>query len=260
LTNVGELAAALIHLGPRGDWSSDRGLLGTAFPISEPERLFLGARHTLPNDPEEPIGIMMIRRGELLKTTVVEVGDLPGQPDVALLRTTEGAPAVGGLALDPPQVWEPLRTVGYPEGAVVPTGGGDTMLGIRALAGYVTRTVLPGQALGVRAPAIELSMPVPTGVSGGALFVTRENRIRSGLIGVCLANTESTSVLWQIKLEEDGDEKRLYEAERVVEFGIAARLDVSCREEIPMIGKTLLQVMGFGQDGAKSTEWSGARG
>jgi hypothetical protein len=43
---LAESAGALINLGDEG-WENDSGPLGTVFPISEPERLFLGARHTL---------------------------------------------------------------------------------------------------------------------------------------------------------------------------------------------------------------------
>jgi hypothetical protein len=60
-----ETAAALIRLGPHG-WDDDEGPLGTVVPISESERLYMGARHTL---VDSPMGIMTWHRGEGVRTS-----------------------------------------------------------------------------------------------------------------------------------------------------------------------------------------------
>ncbi len=248
---LGEMAGALMKLPGHVDWNA-AAFLGTVFPISEPERLYMGARHTL-SEAGSPLGIFIFRRGETIRTLVEEVGDFPGQPDVVVLRAEHGCRASMGLSIGQTLIWEEVRVVGYPEDAVVHDLTADTQfLGIRGLRGYVTRPLLPGHALKVTAPALELSFGIPAGVSGGPCFVHRpESPFANGLVGVCVGNTTSTSVLWHEEEEVSPHERKTVRAERVIEFGIAAQLEGLEHETIPMVGASLYELLGHGPSGAR---------
>lgn len=248
---LGEMAGALMEMPRNLDWANAE-FLGTVFPISEPERLYLGARHTLPDDGA-PMGILIFRHGELIRTAVEEVGDFPGQPDVMVLRAAIGCRAATGLALGPALVWEEVRVVGYPEDAVVRDFTADTQfLGMRGLRGYVTRPLLPGHALKVNAPALEVSFGIPAGVSGGPCAVYRsETSFASGLVGVCIANASSTSLLWQQDELVSPGERTTIRSERVIEYGIVASLTDLGHEAIPMVGASLYELIGQGPGGAR---------
>lgn len=236
---------------PTLEWA-DAKFIGTVFPISEPERLYLGARHTLPADGA-PMGILIFRKGELIRTAVEEAGDFPGQPDVIVLKAAIGCRAAAGLALGPALVWEEVRVVGYPEDAVVLDFAADTQfLGIRGLRGYVTRPLLPGHALKINAPALEVSFGIPAGVSGGPCSVYRsETPFASGLVGVCIANASSTSLLWQEDEVMSHGERTTIRSERVIEYGIVASLADFAHQAIPMVGASLYELLGQGPGGAR---------
>ena len=67
MSGFGESAGALLRLPPDGDWNNGKGLLGTVFPVSERERIFLGARHTLA-DPPDQMGIVIWKGQQILRT------------------------------------------------------------------------------------------------------------------------------------------------------------------------------------------------
>lgn len=103
---VGGGVGALVELPENADWSASIGLLGSVFPISESERLFMGARHCLPEPPTRA-GIMIWRGEQLVRALVLEDGDVEGQPDVVVLRADDGVPPVAGFATNwsEPPVW-----------------------------------------------------------------------------------------------------------------------------------------------------------
>ena len=130
------------------------------------------------------------------------------------------------------------------------------MLGIRGLRGYVTRPLERGIALGVEAAAYEVSFSIPQGVSGGPLTVSRGRNIHfaDGLVGVCLANIETSSILWSEDVETKDGKRTVHQGKRIIEYGVAASLLESDEEPIPMVGKSLYQLMGRGPGGAVAVE------
>ena len=90
--------------------------LGSAFPISEAHRLYLGARHTIPADRrDEPRIAIHNPSGRLEFTKVLAVEVLDGQPDVVVLEAEDGRPPYLPLAADPAFIWEGVSAAGYPE-------------------------------------------------------------------------------------------------------------------------------------------------
>ena len=73
--------------------------LGSAFPINEGHRLYLGAAHTIPSDRRDELRIAIQRpSGHLEVTKVLAAESLEGQPDVVVLQAEDGSPAVSRLA------------------------------------------------------------------------------------------------------------------------------------------------------------------
>jgi len=238
---LGAATGALMGLPPDGDWQHDLGLRGTVFPISEDERLYLGAKHTIPELPQQS-GILIWRGFEgIVRTVVEEVRDLPGRPDVVVIRAGEGVPGIGGISLDAPgNVWSEVVTAGYPEDAV-DARPEERMLSVRGLRGYITRSVDPGRLIGYAGHSYELSFAVPSGMSGAPLVVQADNAMLGGVIGVCVGSTDARTTEWEVERDGDGVARRNY---RVVEFGVASLLHSNDVE--PFTGKRLLEVMGWG--------------
>jgi hypothetical protein len=119
-SRIGSAAGAFVALPKGDDWENSGDLLGTVFPLSESERLFMGARHTLPEPPMKA-GIMIWEGSErILRTLIVDEGEVENQPDLVVLRAEECVPSFGGLATvaDELPVWLDVATAGYPEDAV----------------------------------------------------------------------------------------------------------------------------------------------
>ena len=110
------------------------------------------------------------------------------------------------------------------------------------------RLLFSGLHLKVRAPALELSFPIPAGVSGGPVFVERSGSqsFTSGLCGVCLANIQTTSVLYELQEEDSSEGRTIIREQRVIEYGIAASLVPLGDQPIPMVGKSLYTLVGRG--------------
>jgi hypothetical protein len=245
---VGSAVGALVALPDSGDWSNAEQLLGTVFPIHEGDRLFMGAKHTLPELPSR-MGIMIWQGNErILRTLVTSVGNVGGQPDLVVLRAEDGVPAFGGMASlpDGPPCWLEVTTAGYPADAVLVVSG-DTLISVRGLKGYVTRPVGPESVPLLGGPGIELSFPIPAGLSGAPLFIQGAGP-GGGVIGVCLASHESRTVLWDE--EQDGDQL-IPKGLRVVEYGLAAFLRGD--EEVGIVDRKIVDIVGIGMDGIKQT-------
>jgi hypothetical protein len=244
-TRIGSAVGALVALPGDEDWEGPGELLGTVFPLNESERLFMGARHTLPEPPKKA-GIMIWAGNErIVRTVVVDQGEVEDQPDLVVLRTELGVPTFGGLATlaDEPPVWLDVATAGYPEDAVrnFPE---VTLLAVRGLKGYVTRPVIPRDVLLIKGPGMELSFPITSGLSGAPLFV-QGPAMASGLVGVCVVNHESSTMLWD-EGREEGRTTRT--GHRIVEYGLAARL--LGNTTIGIVDRPLLELVGLGMMGA----------
>jgi hypothetical protein len=85
----------------------DEAFLGSAFPISEVHRLYLGVIHTIPTDRRGGLSIMIQNSpGRWGITKVVAVEALTGQPDVAVLQADDGLPPMSGLAAEEAFIWD----------------------------------------------------------------------------------------------------------------------------------------------------------
>ncbi len=220
----------------------DEGFLGTVFPIHDEKRLYLGARHTLPTEEGGRMSIAILRESSLQMTQVEEVEVLQGQPDVLILRAADGASPLMRFAGSGALLWEDVYAAGFPEHDIRQPEPGMRALSLRALKGTVTRTVEAGGALGARGPAYEVSFAIPSGMSGGPVFLL-EPFPRNGLVGVCLGNNESTSTLWQEEREEGSSITR-QQGMRVIEYGLVAMLHRSWEAHISLAGASLVGLLG----------------
>jgi hypothetical protein len=181
--------------------SETEEFLGSTFPINEEERLFLAAGHTIPTKGRESLSILIHRGSRLQMTPVEQVEVLEGQPDVVVLRAADGvAPSLrfsGGEAL----LLEDVNAAGFPEHSIRETEPGMKAMNIRALKGSITGILEAGEEPLVRGPAYEVSFVIPAGMSGGPVF-SNGPFPRVGLVGVCLANHETYSVLWHEERDE----------------------------------------------------------
>lgn len=224
--------------------------LGSTFPINEEERLFLAAGHTVPTEASGSLSIMIQRESRLQMTSVEQVEVLEGQPDVVVLRAADGvSPALrfaGGEAL----LLEDVNAAGFPEHSIRETEPGTKALNIRALKGSVTGMLEAGEVPRVRGPAYEVSFVIPAGMSGGPVFINGPFP-RVGLVGVCLANHETYSVLWHEERDAGTGETRILQGHRVIEYGIVAALHRSRETPILMAGATLRDLVGYEMPGGR---------
>jgi hypothetical protein len=226
----------------------DEEFRGSAFPVSEKHKLYLGAAHTFPAGREADLRIMVLIRwgsGHRWKITRVKaVEALGGQPDVIALQAENGLPPMKRLAPTEAFLLEEVHAAGYPEMDIATVDGGMRAPGVRALAGSITRKVEVGEALGVKGPAYEVSFPIPAGMSGGPVYAAA-GATRRGLIGVCLANVSTNSVgLYEVMEESPGHSKVPQESQKI-EYGVVANLHRASDSPIALVGRTLGQLMGF---------------
>jgi hypothetical protein len=95
-------------------------------------------------------------------------------------------------------------------------------LDARHLKGYVTRALLPGDHFQVEAQSLELSFPIPKGMSGSPVFV----QMQTGrmICGIATGSIEIATVRHRTLAElEEGKPLREEREERIVEAGIAVR-------------------------------------
>ena len=241
---LGHAVGALLVVPYEGGWDEANVLLGTVFPISEEEALFIGAKHTFPG-PTVRTGILIWRNDRMVRTLVEEVRDLPGHPDIVVIRAGDGAPSNCGVAAGQVGIWTDVTTVGYPEDAIHRQNPEETLLTVRGLKGHVSRHLDPGQAPGVQGAALELSFPIPSGMSGAPLVSTGGSYLTGGLMAVCIGSLTQTTTPLEDELREDGT---LVVRHRMVEYGIACPLNPSVL--VPFVEKPLIKVVGFGEGGA----------
>jgi len=225
----------------------DETFLGSTFPISQPDKLYLGAGHTIPADRQDELRIAIHDpSGRLAITKVVAVEVLTGQPDVVVLRAEDGAPPLfrPGLAADPAFIWDDAIAVGYPQSDLREVEPGTWVPGIRGLAGTVTRKVEAGDELRVVGPAYEVSFAIPAGMSGGPVLSMRAG-IPLGLIGVCLGNVSATSFLSGEEVEIRGEQRVIRQEKQMIEYGIVANLHRSAESRIALVDTSLAELIGF---------------
>jgi len=243
---LGASVGALLELGEDLDWSNDHGLRGTVFPISESERLYIGAKHTIPVSPSQS-GIMIRNKGEtVIKTVVEEVREIPGRPDVVVIKARDGVLGIGGISTEAPRgVWTEVASAGYPEDAI-DARPEVRLVSVRGLKGYITRPLPVGEAHGFPGDSYELSFAIPAGMSGSPLVNPKDIGLMGGVVGVCVGSHEARTTEWELEIDDVGASRRNY---RVVEYGVAS---VLLSDDIdPFTGKPLIEVMGWGAGGAK---------
>lgn len=241
---LGASTGALVELPPGDNWDNDLGLRGTVFPISYSERLYIGAKHTVPEAPQR-CGILIWHKQErIVRAVVEEIREIRARPDLVVMRATEGVPTLGGISVDGPGlIWTDVVTAGYPEDVLIYQPD-QTLVSVRGLKGYITRQVDPGVIVGYKGAAYELSFPIPTGMSGSPLAKETTSGLTGGLIGVCLGSHQTSTTEWEEEEDADGRVTRRY---RVVELGVASLLGVQDIE--PFTGRQLIDVMGWGAGG-----------
>ena len=207
--------------------TADEKFLGSAFPINREMRLYLAARHTIPND-DRGLSLMVRVAGRFQTTPVEQMEVLPGQPDVVILRAADGIPPLVGLAESGAFLWEDVYAAGFADLDIRQLESGTQSLNLRGLKGSVTRAVEADDTLKIRGPAYEVSFAIPKGMSGGPVYLF-EPFPRYGLVGVCLGNIRSSTGLWY----EEPDEGE------TVTYGVVAVLHRSLGETISMAGTTL---------------------
>ncbi len=218
--------------------------LGSAFPISEAHRLYLGAGHTCQADRRDELRIAIQNpSGRLEFTKVLAVEVLDGQPDVVVLEAEDGRPPYLPLAADPAFIWEGVSAAGYPERDIREVESRERIPGIRGLAGTVTRKVEADEELGVNGPAYEVSFAIPAGMSGGPVLSMRLG-YPLGLIGVCLGNVWVTSYVSGEVEEIHGEQRVIRQETQKIEYGIVANLHRSAESRIALVDRSLAEVIG----------------
>jgi Trypsin-like peptidase domain len=226
------------------DEGESETFLGSTFPISEADGLYLGAAHTIPADRRDELSIAIQNTsGRLIVTKVLAVEVLEGQPDVVVLQAEDGKPPHLPLAAEPAFIWESVAAAGYPEGDIREVEPGIRIPGIRGLVGTVTRKVETGEDLGVTGPAYEVSFAIPAGMSGGPVLSMRLG-YPLGLIGVCLGNVSATSYVSSEVEEIHGEEKVIRQETQKIEYGIVANLHRSAESRIALVDRSLAEVIG----------------
>ena len=88
----------------------DETFCGSTFPISEADRLYLGATHTIPADRRDELHIAIQNPfGRLMFTKVLDFEVLEGQPDVVVLQAEDGRPPHLPLAANPAFIGRAFR-------------------------------------------------------------------------------------------------------------------------------------------------------
>lgn len=237
--------------------TEEEEFLGSTFPINEEERLFLAAGHTVPTEASGSLSILIRRGSRLHMSQVEQVEVLEGQPDVVVLRAADGVPPALRFAGREALLLDDVNAAGFPEHSIRETEPGTKALNIRALKGSVTGILEAGETPLVRGPAYEVSFAIPAGMSGGPAFMIGPFP-RAGLVGVCLANHETYSVLWHEERDEGTGLTRILQGHRVIEYGIVAALHRSRETSISMVGATLRELVGYEEPGGRL--WSSAAG
>lgn len=125
-----------------------------------------------------------------------------------------------------------LECVGFPEDLILNLSGKPEPQ-VRYLRGHLTRRM--DEWVGGSGPAIELSYPIPEGMSGSPIY-SRDGRSYM-LHGIAVGNQEShLAVRESLHLDTD-DDKRVY---RITEYGVALRLSAQVKWQIDLAdGATL---------------------
>jgi hypothetical protein len=120
--------------------------------------------------------------------------------------------------------WTDAKMFGYPDELAGPrTGIAGYQLDARYLKGYVTRSLAPGELFQVEAQALELSFPIPKGMSGSPLFAEPQPG-RRVICGVATGSAEVALVRHRTLMElEEGQPIREEVEQRVIEVGVALR-------------------------------------
>jgi Trypsin-like peptidase domain len=199
----------------------------------------LSARHVLEDafqreDLGHPfVGLPRAEEGQRDRASVVAWEAHPDEHvDLAVGRLSEpwARYPFQGIGYTPANI--DLECVGYPEDLFL------TLLGkpnptVRYLRGHLTRRM--DEWVGGRGPALELSYPIPEGMSGSPIYG------RTGqdywLFGIAVGNQEShLAVRESLHLEPD-EGKSIY---RITEYGVALRLSAQVKWEIQLAdGATL---------------------
>ena len=147
--------------------------------------------------------------------------------DLAVLTLEDGAwpqgidPFVGVAA--PPALASEFMAYGFPEDAPGSEAGPPGPLGpiARAFRGYVQRTLWYGRdPYGFQ--ALEMSIPSPAGLSGGALFALTDH---SRVLGMAVENIQSTTYAGEYHATTDNEGVTTRTVERnMVQYGIAVSL------------------------------------
>ena len=199
----------------------DRVFLGTCCAFRQ-TNIFLTARHCIGDDDTR---LFVATAGQapcdpLLAVTSV---DHPENADLAVLKLDEGAWPAGvepfvELLPEPSALATEFMAYGFPEDA--PALNSKPGPVPRVFRGHVQR-VLYFERPPYRYQAIEMSVPSPAGLSGGALFCTGNH---SRMLGIAAENVNSTSYVGRFEeTTADGVTTRQIERDHV-QYGIAVDL------------------------------------
>jgi hypothetical protein len=150
---------------------------------------------------------------------------------VAVPRTLSGWGMVGG--------WSDVKCVGYPDELVGPTEFSAYSFGARFLKGYVMRRLESGDHFQLTFPSLELSFPIPKGMSGAPILA--ETQAGHVLCGIATSSVEVRVAHHHTIAEtEEGNPYREERVERIVEVGIALRVSEFMTWSPPLLeGRTL---------------------
>lgn len=209
-----------------------RGFYGTATILGDD--LFLTARHVLDDAVADGGTVCVIVTDpdtNEKRVTVAQVYDPHPSvgvdlalgkywwPDDAGDPLDLGHPFAGwGLATG----WADVKVIGYPDELVGQTRLRQYGFDARFLKGHVTRSLVPGDHFQVDAQALELSFPIPKGMSGSPVFLEQTGGRYIG--GIAVGSIEIATVHHRTLSElEEGKPLREEREQRIVEAGIAVR-------------------------------------
>jgi hypothetical protein len=208
--------------------------LGTCFSISERDRLWMGAAHTVPPSDELDdlrLGIAFRSAGKLVSGWVEDRETLDMHPDVTVLRAELGAPRFMGLARYEARILEDAHAIGYPDDARYRDDDGIEQFHLRGIATVVQRLIDKRSDGRTGGAGYELGAAIPKGMSGSPLISRAPTN--PGLIGICLGNLES---------QVAGGELR---GPKWIEYGDAARLQALHDSVLGLSGRSLADTVGF---------------
>ncbi len=196
--------------------------LGSCF-LFRSDVMAVTAAHCVPDDDASYI-VLFPNTKKVLKVERVERHPTA---DIAILfcggedtRTEQGYPTiafwdgVGNFTLG-----EEFVAFGYPtEG---PTEGAENFPVPRVFIGHFQRVMPYVSPCGYRYLAGELSIPAPSGLSGGPVFRRGAQKM---VMGVVTANLESYAVTDSVLTVDDGGKEYREEARRVIRYGLAVML------------------------------------